>query len=225
MLTWFITGASRGLGREVALNALRRGDRVVATARSVEAVEGLREFGADRVLTLELDVTRPEQVEQAVRRAEQRFGAVDVLCNNAGIGYFAAVEESDDAEVRRMMETNVFGLAAVVNAALPGMRARRSGVIVNISSISADQGYPYTAVYAASKAAVAAFTEGLNVELADFGELDRATPAARDAAVRAALERYVATLEALCREAPYNWFNFYDFWADAKASPIADAAG
>ena len=169
VLTWFITGSSRGLGREVAVAALRRGDHVVATGRRADTLQGLQEVGPGQVLALELDVTRPKQVLATVRRAEERFGGIDVLCNNAGIGYFAAVEESDETEVRRMMEVNVFGLAAVTNAVLPGMRARRSGVILNVSSIGGVRSFPSIGWYNASKFAVEGLSEALALELAPLG--------------------------------------------------------
>ncbi|WP_232323672.1 oxidoreductase [Catenuloplanes japonicus] len=169
MLTWFITGSSRGFGRQVALRALHNGDRVVATARAVEALKDLQEVGGDNVLTLPLDVTDPEQVVAAATEAEARFGGIDVLFNNAGIGYFAAVEESDEAEIRRMMEINVFGLAAVTNAVLPGMRARRSGRILNVSSVGGVRSFPAVGWYNASKFAVEGLSEALAQEVAPLG--------------------------------------------------------
>jgi NADP-dependent 3-hydroxy acid dehydrogenase YdfG len=142
MTTWFITGSSRGFGRAVALEALRRGEQVIATARDAAAIKDLAAQFGDRVLPLALDVTDSGQVTAAVLAAENRFGAIDVLFNNAGIGYFAAFEESDDAEARRLMETNVFGLAAVTKAVLPGMRARRRGTVLNMSSIGGLRSFP-----------------------------------------------------------------------------------
>jgi len=172
MLTWFITGSSRGFGRQVALQALRRGDRVVATARSTDALAELAaEAGADpaHVLTLTLDVTDAEQIHAAVAAAQDRFGGIDVLFNNAGIGYFAAVEESEQAEVRRMVEINVFGLAAVTNAVLPGMRAARSGRILNVSSVGGVRSFPAVGWYNATKFAVEGLSEALAQEVAPLG--------------------------------------------------------
>ncbi|WP_372492006.1 oxidoreductase [Kineosporia corallincola] len=169
MLTWFITGSSRGFGRHTALEALRRGDRVVATARSLAALKDLEELGGERVLTAELDVTRPEQIDRAVALAGERFGGVDVLLNNAGIGYFAAVEESEQAQVRRMMEINVHGLAAVTAAVLPGMRACRSGTVLNVSSVGGVRSFPAVGWYNASKFAVEGLSEALAQEVAPLG--------------------------------------------------------
>ncbi len=159
----------RGFGRQVALRALHNGDRVVATARAVEALKDLQEVGGDNVLTLPLDVTDPEQVVAAATEAEARFGGIDVLFNNAGIGYFAAVEESDEAEIRRMMEINVFGLAAVTNAVFAGHACpplgshpqrllRRRGAVV-----------PGRGWYNASKFAVEGLSEALAQEVAPLG--------------------------------------------------------
>lgn len=169
MTVWFITGASRGFGREVALEALRRGDKVVATARSIAALSGLVDAGGDDVLAVELDVTVPEQITTAVARAIEAFGKIDVLFNNAGIGYFAAVEESDEAEIRRMIEINVFGLAAVTNAVLPGMRAAGSGTILNVSSVGGIRSFPAVGWYNASKFAVEGLSEALDFEVAPLG--------------------------------------------------------
>ncbi|WP_328856622.1 oxidoreductase [Williamsia herbipolensis] len=169
MAIWLITGASRGFGREVALEALRRGDSVAATARTLDALTDLVEVGGDRVLPLVLDVTDPEQVTAATSRALEHFGRIDVLFNNAGIGYFAAVEESDDAEVRRMMEINVFGLAAVTNALLPSMRAHRSGTVLNVSSVGGVRSFPAVGWYNASKFAVEGLSEALQQEVVPLG--------------------------------------------------------
>ena len=169
MTVWFITGASRGFGRAVAVEALRRGDKVVATARKTSNLSDLLEVGGDNVLALQLDVTVPKQIEEAVAQANMTFGAIDVLFNNAGIGYFAAVEESDLAEVRKMMEINVYGLAAVTNAVLPGMRARRSGTILNVSSVGGIRSFPAVGWYDASKFAVEGLSEALELETEPLG--------------------------------------------------------
>ena len=169
MLTWFITGASRGFGHAVALEALRRGDRIVATARSLESLKELAAVAPDRVVIAQLDVTSPEDIASSVKIAKERFGDIDVLFNNAGIGYFAAVEESDEADVRRMMEINLFGLAAVTNAWLPSMRARRSGTILNVSSVGGVRSFPAVGWYNASKFAVEGLSEALAQEVAPLG--------------------------------------------------------
>jgi NAD(P)-dependent dehydrogenase (short-subunit alcohol dehydrogenase family) len=169
MANWLITGASRGFGREVALEALKRGDTVVATARNTDALAELSEIGGPRVVALQLDVTDPDQIASVVAEAEQLTGGIDVLFNNAGIGYFGAFEESDEAEVRRMMEINVFGLAGVTTALLPGMRARRSGTILNVSSVGGIRSFPAVSWYNASKFAVEGLSEALDLEVSPLG--------------------------------------------------------
>ena len=134
----------------------------VVTARYVSGVADLAETTPERVLAVALDVTRPDQVVSAVRQAEERFGGVDVLVNNAGYGYRAAVEEGDDADVRTLFETHFFGTVAMIKAVLPGMRARRRGAIVNISSIGAQLTPVGSGYYSAAKAAI----EGLSGALA-----------------------------------------------------------
>ena len=169
MSTWLITGCSTGLGRALAQAVLDRGENAVVTAREVSAVRDLADAHPDRALALALDVTDPAAVTRAVREAEQRFGAIDVLVNNAGYGYRAAVEEADPADVEALFATNVFGAVAMIKATLPGMRARRSGRIVNISSISARLGLPGSGYYAASKAALESLTACLHSEVAPLG--------------------------------------------------------
>lgn len=165
---WFITGCSTGFGRELAREVLGRGFHCVATARDPSQVQDLVS-DADRALALKLDVTDPAQVEAAVGAAEARFGRLDVVVNNAGIGYFGAIEDSDEAEVRRMFEINVWGLSAVTRAVLPGMRARRSGHIVNISSIGGLRAFPGVGYYNATKFAVEGLSESLAAEVAPLG--------------------------------------------------------
>jgi NAD(P)-dependent dehydrogenase (short-subunit alcohol dehydrogenase family) len=166
---WLITGCSTGIGRAVARAALEAGDRVVVTARDPGAVEDLRAAFAPRAIAAALDVTRAEQVEGAVAAAIAAFGRVDILVNNAGYGYIAAVEEGEDREVRAMFDTNFFGAVAMVKAVLPGMRARRSGYIVNMSSMTGLVSNPGAVYYSASKFALESLSEGLAKELAPFG--------------------------------------------------------
>ena len=166
---WFITGCSTGFGRELAKSVLDRGHRAVVTARDPANVEDLAKGREDRALVLALDVTDPVEVGAAVTSAEKHFGRIDVLVNNAGIGYFGAVEESDDDEVRRMFEINFFGLSAMTRAVLPIMRKRRSGHIVNISSIGGLRSFPTLAYYNATKYAVEGFSEALSIEVAPLG--------------------------------------------------------
>ncbi len=166
---WFITGCSTGFGRELATLLLAQGKRVAVTARNPDDVQDLVDGCGDQALVLALDVTKPEQVAAAAEAALAHFGRVDVLVNNAGIGYFAAVEESELAEVRRMFDINFWGLAAMTDALLPAMRAQRSGHIVNISSVGGLMGFPALGYYNASKFAVEGLSEALALELKPLG--------------------------------------------------------
>jgi NAD(P)-dependent dehydrogenase (short-subunit alcohol dehydrogenase family) len=166
---WFITGCSTGFGRELAQLVLRRGWRAVVTARDASRVQDLAEGHEDRALALSLDVTKPDQIAAAVQEAEGRFGSIDVLVNNAGYGYQSSIEEGDDAEIRAQFEANVFGLAAMTRAVLPGMRARRRGHIVNISSQAGFIGFEGSGYYAATKHAVEGLSDSLSREVAPLG--------------------------------------------------------
>ena len=164
---WFITGCSTGFGRELAKQAIEHGYRTVVTARDLTLLEG---YGAaENALVLQLDVTKPDQVAKAIAAAEERFGWIDVLVNNAGIGYFAAVEESEEAEVRKMFEVNVFGTSRMIHAVLPGMRQRRKGLIVNFSSIGGLRSFPAVGYYNATKFAVEGLSEALWQEVEPLG--------------------------------------------------------
>src|SRR4051794_12544507 len=169
MTTWFITGCSTGLGRAFAEAVLDRGHNAVVTARDVTKVMDLVDAHPDTALALPLDVTNDDQVAAAVAAAEERFGGVDVLVNNAGYGYRAAVEEGDDVDVQQLFDTHVFGAVRTTKAVLPGMRARRSGTIVNLSSIGARISPEGSGYYAAVKAAVEALTLSLRKEVAPLG--------------------------------------------------------
>ena len=166
---WFITGCSTGFGRELAKVILEQGWRVVVTARQPGQIQDLVQGYEDRALALELDVTRPDQVKAAVKQAEDRFGRIDVLVNNAGYGYLAAIEEGEDDAVRAMFETNFFGLVEMTKAVLPGMRARKSGHIVNFSSIGGLVSFGATGYYHATKYAVEGLSETLSIETAPLG--------------------------------------------------------
>jgi NADP-dependent 3-hydroxy acid dehydrogenase YdfG len=165
---WFITGCSTGFGRELARLLLAQGYRVAATARDAASLADLQ-AGNPNALALALDVTKSEAITQAVRAAEEKFGRIDVLVNNAGYGYLAAIEEGEDEAVRAMFETNLFGLIAVTKAVLPGMRAHRSGAIVNLSSIGGLISFPATGYYSATKFAVEGLSGSLAQELAPLG--------------------------------------------------------
>lgn len=164
---WFITGCSTGFGQELAKQAIAHGYRTVVTARDLAKLKD--QVASDQVLLLQLDVTQPEQVAAAVKAAEARFGGIDVLVNNAGIGYFAAIEEGDAAEVRKMFDVNVFGLTAMIQAVLPGMRQRRRGCIVNLSSLAGVRGMPALGQYNATKFAVEGLSEALRREVEPLG--------------------------------------------------------
>jgi NAD(P)-dependent dehydrogenase (short-subunit alcohol dehydrogenase family) len=169
MSTWLITGCSTGLGRALAEAVIGAGHNAVVTARDVSKVADLADTATQRVLPVALDVTKPDQVAAAVRRADERFGSIDVLVNDAGYGYRPAVEEGDDAEVRTLFETHFFGAVAMIKAVLPDMRARRSGAIVNISSIGATVTPVGSGYYSAAKAAIEGMSGALRGELAPLG--------------------------------------------------------
>ena len=166
---WFITGCSTGFGRELAVLLLEQGYRVVATARDVSKLADLVEGHAADALALKLDVTDPANIADAVTQAQARFGRIDVLVNNAGYGYLAAIEEGEDAPVRAMFDTNVFGLVDVTKAVLPGMRARKSGHILNLSSIGGLISFAATGYYHATKFAVEGLSGSMALELAPLG--------------------------------------------------------
>ena len=164
---WFITGCSTGFGRELAKHVLELGYRTVITARDTDDIKDLAAYGD--ALVLKLDVTHHKQISAAIEAAEEKFGRIDVLVNNAGIGYFAAVEESKEDEIRKMFEINFFGLSNMMHAVLPGMRKRRSGFIVNFSSLAGIRGFPSVGYYNASKFAVEGLSEALWQEVEPLG--------------------------------------------------------
>ena len=164
---WLITGCSTGFGRELAKHVIERGYRTVVTARNPDEVKDLAAKG--EVLALKLDVTDQGQIDAAIKATEEKFGRIDVLVNNAGIGYFAAVEESEEDQIRRMFEINVFGLSRMIHAVLPGMRERRKGFIVNLSSIGGLRSFPSIGYYNATKFAVEGLSEALWQEVEPLG--------------------------------------------------------
>lgn len=166
---WFISGCSTGFGRELAEAVLKRGWRAVVTSRDKARVADLLDGAEDRALAVSLDVTKPDEIAAAVTAAKERFGRIDVLVNNAGYGYQAAIEEGADSEIRDMFEANVFGLFALTRAVLPGMREQRGGHILNISSVAGFIGFPGSGYYAATKHAVEGFTDALAAEAAPLG--------------------------------------------------------
>ena len=166
---WLITGCSTGIGREIARAALEAGHSVAVTARNVDAVADFVDQFGDRALALPLDVTNRDQITAVVGEVEKTFGGIDVLVNNAGYGYMAAVEEGEDAEVRKLFDTNYFGVVDTLKAVLPGMRARRSGHVINISSMTGLVANPPNAYYSSTKFALEALTEALAKEVGLLG--------------------------------------------------------
>jgi NAD(P)-dependent dehydrogenase (short-subunit alcohol dehydrogenase family) len=167
--TWFITGASRGFGREWAIAALERGDSVAATARDTATLDDLVERFGERLLPLKLDVTDREADFAAVKQAHDHFGRLDVVVNNAGYGHFGLVEEISEAEARDQMETNLFGALWVTQAALPFLREQGSGHILQVSSIGGISAFPLVGMYHASKWALEGISQSLAQEVAGFG--------------------------------------------------------
>jgi NAD(P)-dependent dehydrogenase (short-subunit alcohol dehydrogenase family) len=166
---WFITGCTTGFGRELARLVLERGWRAVVTGRGRDRVADIIAGHEDKALALDLDVTEPAQVAAAAAQTLERFGQIDVLVNNAGYGYQSTIEEGEDGAIRAQFEANAFGLFAMTRAVLPGMRARRSGHVINISSVAGFIGFPGSGYYAASKHAVEGFSEALLAEVAPLG--------------------------------------------------------
>ncbi len=169
MSTWFITGCSTGLGRSLAQAVLARGWNAVVTARDPAAVADIFTEHPETALALKLDVAKNIQIADAVQQAQARFGGIDVLVNNAGYGYRGAVEEASQAEIRELFDTNFFGLVAVTQAVLPGMRARGSGYIVNVSSVGGRMAAPGSAFYSATKFAVEGMSDALRKEVKPLG--------------------------------------------------------
>ena len=167
--TWFITGASRGFGREWTIAALERGDVVAATARDTSTLDDLVDRFGDKILPIRLDVTDRDAVFAAVAEAHDRFGSLDVVVNNAGYGQFGMIEEISEAEARAQFDTNVFGALFVTQAALPYLRAQGSGHILQVSSIGGISAFPNIGIYNASKWALEAFSQSLAAEVAEFG--------------------------------------------------------
>lgn len=166
---WFVTGCSTGLGRALAEEVLRKGHRCVATTRNGASLRELAMRYPKTCLVLALDITDPEQREQAVASAQGTFGGIDVLVNNAGYGYLAAIEEGEEQEIRSIFETNVFALAALIRRVLPAMRERGSGHIINMSSVGGVMGNPSSGYYASTKFAVEGLSEALAKEVRPLG--------------------------------------------------------
>jgi NAD(P)-dependent dehydrogenase (short-subunit alcohol dehydrogenase family) len=168
-LVWFITGCSTGLGRALAQRVLEHGHRAVVTARNTSQVGDIVKEYPDTALGLALDVNNASQVDAALAQTKQRFGNIDVLVNNAGYGYLAAVEEGEDKDIRDMFETNFFSVVALIRKVLPSMRERKSGHIVNISSVGGLLGAASSGYYNATKFALEGLTEALAQEVEPLG--------------------------------------------------------
>ncbi|HEY4104841.1 MAG TPA: SDR family oxidoreductase [Polyangiaceae bacterium] len=166
---WFITGTSRGFGREWAIAALERGDKVVATARKVDTLKDLADKYGDAILPLELDVTNRSAVTAAVDQGYEHFASLDIVINNAGYGLFGMVEEITEEQARAQMETNFFGALWVTQAALPHLRAQKSGHVIQVSSIGGITAFPGLGLYHASKWALEGFSQALAQEVRTFG--------------------------------------------------------
>jgi NAD(P)-dependent dehydrogenase (short-subunit alcohol dehydrogenase family) len=167
--TWFITGASKGFGREWTEAALERGDRVAATARTIETLDALVERHGDAILPIQLDVDDRAADFAAVRQAAAHFGSLDIVINNAGYGHFGMIEELSEQDVRAQLETNLFGALWVTQAALPIMRAQGSGHIIQVSSIGGITAFSNVGAYHASKWGLEGFSQALSHEVASFG--------------------------------------------------------
>jgi NAD(P)-dependent dehydrogenase (short-subunit alcohol dehydrogenase family) len=166
---WFITGASRGFGREWSIAALERGDSVAATARDVSTLDDLGERFGDLIVPIELDVTDRSAAFAAVAQAHDHFGRLDVVVNNAGYGHFGMVEELSETDARDQIETNLFGALWVTQAALPFLREQQSGHIIQVSSIGGVTAFPTVGMYHASKWGLEGISQALAQEVADFG--------------------------------------------------------
>ncbi len=213
-MSWFITGCSTGFGKLLAQKLLDQGYNVVATARNVDQLADLKAPDEQKMIRAPLDVTRGAQITEAAQTAFERFGHIDVLVNNAGYGYFSTFEDGDVDEIRRMFETNVTGLIRATQAFLPSMRERRSGTIVNLSSIAGRVAFCRAAFYNASKFAVEALSEALHHETRTFGiRVIVIEPGAYDTdfAPRSAVRSPMLADP----EAPYA--HLADKWSDASA--------
>lgn len=167
--TWFITGCSSGLGRAFAQEVLKKGYNAIITSRKTDQIQDLGDQYPETALVLSLDITDSEQITSVIKQAESRFGGIDVLLNNAGYGYRAAVEEGDDGDVRALFDTIFFGTVNMIKAVLPGMRSRRSGTIFNVSSIGGRFSSPGSGYYSAAKYALEGLSDTLSKEVAPLG--------------------------------------------------------
>ncbi|SFD80459.1 NADP-dependent 3-hydroxy acid dehydrogenase YdfG [Paenibacillus catalpae] len=166
---WFITGTSTGFGRQFVEQLLQTEDKVIATARNLEAIQDFKSISPDKVSIVALDVTDKEQINTAVQEAVDRFGRIDVVVNNAGYGLYGMIEEYSDEQIRKQFDVNVFGVLDIIRATLPILKKQNSGHYINFSSFFGTWAMPPFSLYAASKFAVEGFSEAMAIELAGFG--------------------------------------------------------
>lgn len=197
MRAWFITGASKGLGAAIARVALEHGEHVALAARGIAADHPLVRRFPDRAVPLKLDLTDNSSIEQAIRRAQEKLGPIDVLLNNAGQGILGAIEETSDSEMRALFDVNFFGVATTIRTVLPSMRKRGRGLIINVGSVAGFVANPGTGAYCATKFALEALTEALRKEVAGLGiKVSMAAPGGmRTGFNGASVWRTAATLE------------------------------
>lgn len=169
MRTWFVTGASKGLGAAIARAALMHGDRVALASRQMSPSDPIFSEFPDTALAITLDVVDPQSIGDAVRKLDEWGGPIDVLVNNAGQGIHGAIEETSDTDLRALFDVNFFGVAATIRAVLPSMRARSNGLIINIGSVAGFVANPGTGAYCATKFAMEALTEALRKEVEGMG--------------------------------------------------------
>lgn len=167
--TWLITGCSSGLGKAFAKEVLKQGYNAVITARKSDDLKEISEKYSDNALALSLDITDKDQISSVVKQAEEKFGGIDVLLNNAGYGYRGAVEEGDDADTRTLFDTMFFGTVNLIQTVLPGMRLKKSGTILNLSSIGGRFAAPGSGYYSAAKFAIEGMSDALRKEVAPLG--------------------------------------------------------
>ncbi len=168
---WLITGCSTGFGKLLSERLLKQGERVVATARKLESLSSLSSLvkTENQLIRMRLDVTQNHLIQTVIQHTLEKFGKIDILVNNAGYGYVGALEETSESEIRKIFNTNVFGLIKMIRAVLPQMRQQKSGHIINLSSVSGVVALPGVSIYAATKFAVEAISESLSAEVSSFG--------------------------------------------------------
>jgi NAD(P)-dependent dehydrogenase (short-subunit alcohol dehydrogenase family) len=216
---WFITGTSAGIGRELAETALEKGYKVVATARKPEVLQDLAEKYPEAVLTLKLDVTKKNDIAEAIGKTIEKFGKIDVVVNNAGYGLLGAVEEPGDEQIRQQFETNFFGVINVVREVLPTLRSQKSGHIINVSSGLGFFAFPSYGYYSATKFAVQGLSEALAQEVAPLGiKVTIAEPGG----TRTDFIKGVVQPENVLPEAYPSTTNLFELFSNNQDSQLSD---